>query len=269
MKYRGNTLIIGGLGVGLASLLLSGCGSTVATKAAPPPVTSSTSTFPQPHAVKASPRALLTPAALLAVAASTQRQEPVHLTTTITNTLGNANIQMVGATDPVDHESAFTMHATLSGVSGAAPVTIVTHIESIGSHDWEESTPPGGGWHTETVSQVNPSFPLEVLLPYIVNVHAVPSKAIDGHLTHGVRATLNAHGVRLLEEMGSAKAISASQQIIQSITFTLWVGPAHHPREVTVVEHCIQAGHPYEVFETIHYTQWGRGIHLSPPTTPA
>lgn len=106
---------------------------------------------------------------------------------------------MAGAVDPLNKESDFTMRSTLSGMGGVNPVTVVARMESIGSHYWAESTPPG---EAGTIADVNPSFPLQEFLPYIVNIHAVPGKAIRGHLTHGVSATLDAKGVRLLEEVG-------------------------------------------------------------------
>ncbi|PSR35073.1 MAG: hypothetical protein C7B46_02650 [Sulfobacillus benefaciens] len=265
MSYRVGTSLIFGVMIGLSPILLSACGTT------PPMVEPATHPATTARSAKKTPASQSSkspspaPVTLLDFAASTQDQEPVHLAGTITNSLGNADIRMAGAVDPLNKESDFTMRSTLSGMGGVNPVTVVARMESIGSHYWAESTPPGGGWHAGTIAGVNPSFPLQEFLPYIVNVHAVPGKAIRGHLTHGVSATLDTKGVRLLEEVGTDKTVSAAQQIIQSVTFTLWIGPGHHPRELALVEDCVQDGHPYEVFETINYTHWGQGIDLTPP----
>jgi hypothetical protein len=112
---------------------------------------------------------------------------------------------------------------------------------------------------------MNP-FPLSELLPAIVNVHAVAPRFVRGHATQGFSATLDSKGVRVMESFGVGKSINPAQQIITSMMFTLWLGPAHHLRALHLTEHCVQDGHPYQVFEKTVYFHWGQDLHLTNPT---
>ena len=111
-----------------------------------------------------------------------------------------------------------------------------------------------------------PPFPLSQLLPYVVDVHAIAGKEVRGHATKGISFTLNKQGVRLMETMASGVQVSPARQVIVSIVFNLWVGTGgQHVRAYNLTEHCVSGGHPYQVFETATYYEWGRGLHLSKP----
>ncbi len=251
--------------MGLAPVLLSACGTQKSAagsvKTSPAVKQSADKTVP----AKARAGTPVPPLSLLTLAARIQAAQPVHMNTTITDTLGNAHVQMTSAVDPINKEAESTEHATLSGISGANAVTVVGQSIRIGQHSWGQSTPPGGGWHEETVQPTNP-FPIGELFPYIVNVHPVSGQLVRGHETQGVSATLDKQGVRLLESLSAGKSVSPAQQIITSMVFTLWIGPEHHPRKLHLTEHCVQDGRPYEVLETTIYFHWGQGLHLTGPT---
>ncbi len=183
----------------------------------------------------------------------------------ITDSLGNIDSVMTMAADPLNQEFEGTTQSTMSGLSGADAVTVVGKFIAIGSRYWAESTPPGGGWHEGTSHPGDP-FPLGELLPYLINVHGIPGKFIRGHTTVGVSATLDSHGVRLMEQYAATRSISPAQQIINSIVFNVWTDPDHRPREIQLTEHCVQEGHPYQVYETILYYDWGVGVHVANPT---
>jgi len=163
------------------------------------------------------------------------------------------------ASDPVNHETSFTSDFVGQGV------TVSTQIIQIGNQVWVESTPPGGGWHEETTHPA-PPFPLLELVPYLVDVHALPGKVIDGHQTVGEAATLDAAGVAYLVRTVTGIGTVAGVQDVRGITFDVWVGPAHHVREIAETETVTQGGQSAEVFITTYYRHWGEGIHLAPPT---
>ncbi len=247
-----------------APVLLSACGAQQSAAASVKTSPAVKQSADKKGPAKASAETPVPPLSLLTLAARIQAAQPVHMNTTITDTL-NAHVQMTSAVDPINKESESTEHATLSGISGANGVTVVGQSIRIGQHSWGQSTPPGGGWHEETVQPTNP-FPISELLPYIVNVHPVSGQLVRGHATQGVSATLDKQGVRLLESLSAGKSISPAQQIITSMVFPLWIGPEHHPRKLHVTEHCVQDGRPYQVLETTIYFHWGQGLHLTSPT---
>lgn len=255
MYTRSRKSVSAWLLLGLTPVLLSACGTKQS--AAAPAKTS-------PAVTHSPTKRSIPPLSLLALAARIQATQPVHMNTTITDTLGNAHVQISSAVDPLNQEAKSTDQATLRGISGANAVTVVGQSIRIGPHEWSQSTPPGGGWHEGTVPPTNP-FPLGQLLPDILNVKPVASRFIRGHATQGFSATLNQNGVRTLESFDASKSISPAQQIITSIVFTLWIGSAHHLRALHLTEHCVQNGHPYQVFEKTIYFRWGQGLHLTPP----
>jgi|GEM_PF-6443323 len=260
MHIQSGKSILIGLLFSLAPFMLTACGTQ---QSATAPVKTSPTVTRSPTKTSAAKRPA-TPLSLLALAAQTQATQPVQMNITITDTLGNAHVQISSAVDPLNKESESIDRATLSGLSGANSSTVVGKTIRIGQHYWGESTPPGGGWHEGTVQHTNP-FLLSELLPYIVNVYAVAGQFIRGHSTRGFTATLDKKGVRVLESFGAGRSINPAQQIIMSMVFTIWIGSAHHIRELHLTEDCVQDGHPYQVFEKIVYFHWGRGLHLTNP----
>ncbi|WP_298336692.1 hypothetical protein [Ferrimicrobium sp.] len=250
--------------LGLLPFLLAGCGVEHAAsvkQAALPKATSGVKTAEAKGASTSTGQGT----SLLDRAGVVVGAEPVHMKMTITDSLGNIDSVTTMATDPLNRELVGTTHSTVSGLSGANAVTVVGHFIAIGSRYWDESNPPGGGWHEGTVHPGDP-FPLSKLLPYLVNIHGVPGKFIRGHATIGVSATLDSQGVRLMEQQATTTLVSPAQQIIDSIAFSLWMDPDHRPRELQLTEHCVQEGHPYQVYETILYYDWGVGVHVVNPT---
>lgn len=202
----------------------------------------------------------------MALAAQTQLAQPVHYSYTIIDSLDNVHVHATTAVDPLNNESESTEQMPLGGISGRNPVAVTAKTIAIGNHAWSESTPPGGGWH-ETTIRPQPPFPLEQLLPYIVDVHDVVGKFVRGHSTQGLSATLDKQGVNVLEGLAKGGPVGSSQQIIMKIVFKLWIGTgAHHLRALQLTEDCVQSGRPYQVVETGTYFDWGRGLALTNPT---
>ncbi|WP_298343770.1 hypothetical protein [Ferrimicrobium sp.] len=69
-----------------------------------------------------------------------------------------------------------------------------------------------------------------------------------------------------MEQQATTTLVSPAQQIIDSIAFSLWMDPDHRSRELQLTEYCVQEGHPYQVYETILYYDWGVGVHVVNPT---
>ena len=260
MRVRWRRLVPTFLLVATAPVGLVACGTQ---QAAATPQTAN-------HAVKqqaksgAAPKSL-TPTAQLALAAHTLQVEPMHVSYEMTDSLGNVDVRATAAADPLNRESESTTRMTMSGFTRTNSITVVSSAIAIGHHVWGESTPPGGGWH-ESTRRPQPPLPLSQLLPYIINVHAIAGKAVRGHSTKGISFTLNKQGVRLMETMASGVQVSPSQQVITSMVFNVWIGTAgHHIRALHLTEHCVSGGHPYQVFETETYYEWGRALHLSKP----
>jgi hypothetical protein len=69
-----------------------------------------------------------------------------------------------------------------------------------------------------------------------------------------------------MARLASGKAISSAQQLIQKIVFTIFIGKSQHLREINYVEYVIQNGHPYQVTGKSVYYDWGKSVHISPPT---
>lgn len=207
----------------------------------------------------------VTPAGQLALAARLVKVQPVHVSYDITDSLGNVDVRATMAADPHNRESDSTTQVTIRGFSHARSVSVVSRAIAIGNHVWYEATPPGGAWHKST-RHPQPPLPLSQLLPYVVDVHSITGKPIRGHLVKGIRFTLDKQGIRLMETMASGVQVSPQRQVITSAVFLVWVGARnHHLRALHLTEHCVSGGHPYQVFETATYYEWGRGLNLSKP----
>jgi hypothetical protein len=163
------------------------------------------------------------------------------------------------AYDPLNDEASFSATATIGSQ------TVSTQVIRIGTRAWAESTPPGGGWREESVPVAQP-FPLAELLPYLVDVHAVPGKTIDGRPTVGEAATLDAAGVAALYRQLLGSTALPGVQALRAMTFDVWVGPAHHVRELDETLVVVANGQVTQVLVTSFYRHWGQGIHLQPPT---
>ncbi len=236
-----------------SSSTTSGAGS--ATTAAPSSSTSTTGPKAKASAAKGS-----TPSgtALLALAGQQLLAEPVHLQLTETATYAPFRLTGSEAADPIDHETSLSLELVEGGI------TVSSRVIQIGSRVWAESTPPGGDWREESVRPTSP-FPLLGLVPYLVDVHRIPGKVIDGHPTVGEAATLDAAGVAFLVRAIIGDSSLPGAQTIRGLSFDTWVGPAHHVREIAETEMITQGGQPAEIFDTTYYDHWGQGIDLTPP----
>ncbi len=163
------------------------------------------------------------------------------------------------AFDPLNDEASYSSTATIGSE------TVSTQIIRIGAQEWVMSTPPGGGWHEESVP-VEAPVPLAKLVPYLVDVHALPGKTIDGHPTVGEAATLDAAGVAALYRQLLGSTAVPGVQALRALTFDVWVGPAHHVRELDETLTVSEDGQVAQVLITSLYSHWGQGIHLQPPT---
>ena len=231
-------------------------GSGAATGAGPTSTTSTTSPKTKAPAANGS-----TPSgtALLSLAGQELLAEPVHLQLTETATYAPFRLTGSEAADPIDHETSLSLELVEGGI------TVSSRVIQIGSRVWAESTPPGGDWREESVRPTSP-FPLLGLVPYLVDVHRIPGKVIDGHPTVGEAATLDAAGVAFLVRTITGDGSLPGAQTIRGLTFDTWVGPAHHVREIAETEMITQGGQPAEIFDTTYYDHWGQGIDLTPPT---
>jgi hypothetical protein len=112
--------------VGLTPFLLSACGTQ---QAAAGPAARTSPTVTRSPAKQTSVKRVVkknpSPLPLLALAAQIQKTQPVHMNVMITDTLGNAQVHMMSAMDPLNNEAESTDQATMSGISGNNSVTVV------------------------------------------------------------------------------------------------------------------------------------------------
>ena len=79
-------------------------------------------------------------------------------------------------------------------------------------------------------------------------------------------ATLDAAGAAFLLRTVTGGSVLAGIQAVRGITFDVWVGPAHHVREIVETEMVSKGGQSADVFLTTYCRHWGQGIDLTPPT---
>ena len=205
------------------------------------------------------------PHTLFVRAAMIQNKEPFHMQSSFTDSIQNINESMKMVADPLKDEAEETSTIVINLPVGQS----VMHSTAIriGQHAWAKSNAPGQeGWHEIALNELHRVDLLSALLPYFRNVHAIIGKPVRGHATQGFQATLDKKGVRVMARLASGKAISSAQQLIQKIVFTIFIGKSQHLREINYVEYVIQNGHPYQVTGKSVYYDWGKSVHISPPT---
>jgi hypothetical protein len=257
------------VGSGLLGLTLTACGAStpVRSVAAQRPSTgepagrsSATASSSLPSGVPTSATASSSSGgALLALAGARLQAEPVEVHFTQTDAPVPEQVSGTEAYDPLNDEASFSSTATIGSE------TVSTQIIRIGAQEWVESTPPGGGWHEESVPIAVP-FPLLKLVPFLVDVHAIPGKTIDGRPAAGETATLDAAGVSALYQQLLGPAVVPGVQAVRALRFDVWVGPAHHVRELDETVTVTVNGQSSQVRITSFYRHWGQGIDLQPPT---
>ncbi len=188
---------------------------------------------------------------------------PVHLKGTITDSLGNVDTTFIDGYDPINREKNSTISSQVG--AGGFSETISGQAIQIGDHLWERSTPPGGGWKEKTAPFKQKHFPLELLSPYIADYHQIGGKVVRGHNTTGVEFDITGKGMQLIEKLSEQNA-TIVPNIIKKAQMQLWFGTGNHLREVKLKETCVQYGHQYFVYSKTVYYDFGKALHLSPPT---
>jgi hypothetical protein len=247
---RTGLAIVAATGLAIAA---SVCGSNVS---APPPASSASAHQTQaPHSESSS-----VPSVSWETALESSAGQAVHLTCQGTEMIAPATaattFRLSEAFDP--HNNETDQQDTLTVAAGPESETVTTALMVIGTRVWVESTPPGGGWHQESVGV--PRNPV-AFWDKLTDVHPVPGLRVAGRPTVGWSGILSAQGLAGLLPSTGAKTTAETGT---AVTYRFYVGPKGHVREV--VMHLTTASGFAETM-TCLYQQYGQGLNLSPPTS--
>lgn len=239
----------------------AGCGASVTSVKATTPVSHASQSPAQSNSRHSSPNKAGThePAVPWVIGLTQLNKVPVHYRFVVTETPHTAVIHSTGALDPIDHESEAT---TVTLLTSPANMTITEKSIQIGNHAWSYTNPPGRWFVTTTPAR--PPINATALLSALTHIHAIPGKAIDGHMTTGITATIT--GKVMSQVLNLPSAQTRADMSIRAMVFDVYVGGQNHVREITLVEHVVQAGHPYLVNEVTYYFGYGKALDLQPPT---